>query len=286
MSKGSTFRWQFLTSTISTTMVLLVLGILVLFILTAREIRNYVQQDLTVTVVLTNGTTPETAHKLEERLSQTEYVHSLLYISSEQALQEQIDAMGIDPRELLKKNPFSISMELKMKAPYVCSDSLRWIAEEIRKDETVADVFYPQELVEELNSNLRTITIVLLVITLMMAIISLSLINNTVHLSVYSRRFVINNMKLIGAGWGFIRRPFMLRSLGIGLLSAILANGILVALLYWMAKYDHAILQFLPRENVLIMATCVLAFALIITLTCTFISVTHFLRMREHELYK
>ncbi len=286
MKKKGTLRWQFLTSTISTTMVLLLLGVLVLFVLTAREIRNYVQQDLTVTVVLTNGTKEEVARELESQLSQKRYVHDIHYISSEQALQEQIDAMGIDPRELLKKNPFSISMELKMKAPYVCSDSLQWITQEIKENETVADVFYQQELVENLNSNLRTITIVLFVITAMMAIISLSLINNTVHLSVYSRRFVINNMKLVGASWGFIRRPFMLRSLGIGLIATFLANGILVGLLYWMTKYDHAILQFLPRKNVIIMATSVLAFALVITLTCTFISVTHFLRMKEHDLYK
>lgn len=286
MRKKATLRWQFLTSTISTTMVLLLLGILVLFVLTAREIRNYVQQDLTVTVVLTNGITPEKAHELEFQLSRKRYVHHIHYISSEQALQEQIDAMGIDPRELLKRNPFSISMEMKMKADYVCGDSLQWITEEIRENEAVADVFYQKELVESLNSNLRTITIVLFVITAMMAIISLSLINNTVHLSVYSRRFVINNMKLIGASWGFIRRPFMLRSLGIGVIAALLANGILMAMLHWMTKYDHAILQFLPRENIIIMAACVLAFALIITLTCTFASVTHFLRMREHDLYK
>lgn len=286
MKKQTSLRWQFLTSTISATMVLLLLGSLVLFVLTAREIRNYVQQDLTVTVVLTNGISPDSAHELEHQLSRKEYVHNIHYISSEQALQEQMDAMGIDPRELLKKNPFSISMELKMKAEYVCSDSLQRITNEIRENNEVADVFYQKELVENLNSNLRTITIVLFIITAMMAIISISLINNTVHLSVYSRRFIINNMKLVGASWGFIRRPFMLRSLGIGLIAAMIANGILAGILHWMTKYDNSILQFLPRENIIIMAASVLAFALIITLTCTFISVTHFLRMREHDLYK
>lgn len=286
MRKKTTLRWQFLTSTISTTMVLLLLGILVLFVLTTREIRNYVQQDLTVTVVLTNGTSPDSAHELEHQLARKNYVHHVHYISSEQALQEQIEAMGIDPRELLKKNPFSISMELKMKANYVCDDSLQWIAQDIKENEIVADVFYQKELVESLNSNLRTITIVLSIITAMMAVISLSLINNTVHLSVYSRRFVINNMKLVGAGWGFIRRPFMLRSLGIGLIAALVANAVLMAMLHWMTKYDNAILQFLPRKNIIIMAASVLAFALVITLTCTFISVTHFLRMKEHDLYK
>ena len=126
MKKTAIHRWQFLTSTISTTMVLLLLGALVLFILTAKEIRDYVHQDLTVTLVLADGTTPEMAHELDSQISERQYIHRIDYISSEQALQEQVETMGIDPREFLDKNPFSISLELKLKSGYVdspCSQS-------------------------------------------------------------------------------------------------------------------------------------------------------------------
>ena len=99
------------------------------------------------------------------------------YISSEQALQEQVEAMGIDPSEFLDKNPFSISMELRMKSDYVCSDSLTWIVDELRLEKGVIDVIYQKELVESLNRNLNTITIILLAITVMLSIISISLIN-------------------------------------------------------------------------------------------------------------
>lgn len=286
MRRRSALRWQFLTSTISTTMVLLLLGILVLFVLTAREIRDYVHQNLTVTVVMADGTTPVAAHAVEHELTKKAYIHHINYISSEQALREQVEAMGIDPRELLDNNPFSISMELRLKAAYVCSDSLKWIVDSLKQEEAVVDVIYQKELVESLNRNLNTITIVLFGITAMLSIISISLINSTVHLSVYSRRFIINTMKLVGASWSFIRRPFMLRGLCIGLVSTVIADGILVSLVLWMRKFDNGLARFVPEQNIIIMAASVLAFALAITLLCTFISVTRFLRMRERDLYK
>lgn len=286
MGKRGILRWQFLTSTISTTMVLLLLGALVLFVLTAREIRNYVHQNLTVTIVMADGTTPTAARDIEHQIARKTYIHHVNYISSEQALQEQVKAMGIDPRDLLDKNPFSISMELKLEAPYVCADSLQWIVEDLRQEKAIIDVIYQKELVDSLNRNLNTITIILLAITIVLSVISISLINNTVHMSVYSRRFIINNMKLIGARRSFIRRPFMLRSLGIGLFSTIIADGILVGLLHWATQFDQALLQFIPQQNVLIMAASVLGFALIITLVCTYISVTRFIAMGETDLYR
>lgn len=286
MGKRGILRWQFLTSTISTTMVLLLLGALVLFVLTAREIRNYVHHNLTVTIVMADGTTPTVARDIEHQIARKTYIHHVNYISSEQALQEQVKAMGIDPRDLLDKNPFSISMELKLEAPYVCADSLQWIVEDLRQEKAIIDVIYQKELVDSLNQNLNTITIILLAITVMLSVISISLINNTVHMSVYSRRFIINNMKLIGARRSFIRRPFMLRSLGIGLISTIIADGILVGLLHWATQFDKALLQFIPQQNVLIMAASVLSFALIITLVCTYISVTRFIAMGETDLYR
>jgi cell division transport system permease protein len=267
-------------------MVLLLLGALVLFVLTAIEIRNYVHHNLTVTIVMADGTTPTVARDIEHQIARKNYIHHVNYISSEQALQEQVKAMGIDPRDLLDKNPFSISMELKLEAPYVCADSLQWIVEDLRQEKAIIDVIYQKELVDSLNQNLNTITIILLAITIMLSVISISLINNTVHMSVYSRRFIINNMKLIGARRSFIRRPFMLRSLGIGLISTIIADGILVGLLHWATQFDKALLQFIPQQNVLIMAASVLSFALIITLVCTYISVTRFIAMGETDLYR
>lgn len=286
MIKKDTLRWQFLTSTISTTMALLLLGALTLFVLTAKEIRNYVHQDLTITTILADSTSETTAQNLVVTLGEKFYVHKIEFISREQALQEQVEVLGINPHEFLGKNPFSISLEMKMKADYVCTDSLAWITEDLMQESAIVDVIYPEDVVETINQNLSTITYILILITVVLLVISISLINNTVHMGIYSQRFVINTMKIIGARWNFIRRPFMLRSLRIGLISATIATLFLLVAVQWAIGIESSLAQFVPTRNVLIMVACIFAFAMVITLTCTFISVTHFLKMQERDLYR
>lgn len=286
MIKKDTLRWQFLTSTISTTMALLLLGALTLFVLTAKEIRNYVHQDLTITTILADSTSETTAQNLVVTLGEKFYVHKIQFISREQALQEQVEVLGINPHEFLGKNPFSISLEMKMKADYVCTDSLAWITEDLMQESAIVDVIYPEDVVETINQNLSTITYILILITVVLLVISISLINNTVHMGIYSQRFVINTMKIIGARWNFIRRPFMLRSLRIGLISAAIATLFLLVAVQWAIGIESSLAQFIPTRNVLIMVACIFAFAMVITLTCTFISVTHFLKMQERDLYR
>lgn len=286
MIKKDTLRWQFLTSTISTTMALLLLGALTLFVLTAKEIRNYVHQDLTITTILADSTSETMAQNLVVTLGEKFYVHKIEFISREQALQEQVEVLGINPHEFLGKNPFSISLEMKMKADYVCTDSLAWITEDLMQESAIVDVIYPEDVVETINQNLSTITYILILITVVLLVISISLINNTVHMGIYSQRFVINTMKIIGARWNFIRRPFMLRSLRIGLISAAIATLFLLVAVQWAIGIESSLAQFVPTRNVLIMVACIFAFAMVITLTCTFISVTHFLKMQERDLYR
>ena len=283
--KHSSWQWQALTSTISTTMVLMLLGLVVIFVLTAQKLSESVRENLTVTVVLQDDASTQEAKKLMTELGQKVYVNEIEYISSEQALNEQVEAMGLDPTEFLGTNPFSISMELKMKADYACNDSLRWISKELGENELVSDVMYQKDLVDSLNENLRRVSLVLLVIAALLVIVSLSLINNTVRLSVYSRRFIIHTMKLVGAKWSFIRRPFLVRSFWIGILSAVLADAILLGTIHWAFKYDAAIQQYVPMTNIAIMAGCVLIFGLVITVLCTYLSVTHYLNMRESALH-
>lgn len=286
MKRKTILRWQAVTSTISATMVLILLGVLVIFVLTAKEIRDSVREDMTVTVVLADSVTPQKAHLLERRLAKRCYVHDITYISSEEALQDQVQTMGLDPREFIGSNPFSISMELRMNADYAQVDSLKWISRELKHDEGITDVIYQKELVDSLNTNLQRITIVLLVITVLLSVVSLSLIRNTIRMSIYSRRFIINTMKLVGARWNFIRAPFMLRSLLISIIAAAIADGVLYIGVDRLIANDNTIMQYLPEQNIMIMMLTVLVFSIIITMLCTFVSVTHFLRMRERDLYK
>jgi len=276
---------QAITSTISVAMVLILMGLVVLLSLTARVVADSVKENLTVTVVLDDDVQTADAKLLQDSLSAKCYVSHIDYISREQALQEQIESMGIDPTEFLGANPFSISMEINVKPEYSSGDSLLWISDELRSTKLVADVLYQKDLVESLNRNLHRASFFMLVVALLLVIISLSLINNTVRLSVFNHRFVLYTMKLVGARWGFIRRPFLVRGFWVGVASALIADTVILSGIYWAATYDAAVLRYVTGQNLLITALAVLAIGLVLTLVCTYFSVTHCLKMRGSELY-
>ncbi|MBO7067952.1 MAG: permease-like cell division protein FtsX [Bacteroidaceae bacterium] len=276
---------QAFTNTISTTMVLILLGMVILLTLTAHVIGDSVRENLVVTVVLQEDTPIEEAQKLQKKLCAQPYVNSIDYVSKEQALKEHVESMGIDPSEFLEANPFSISMEVGMKAEYSKNDSLLWIEKELKETRYVNDVVYQKDLVENLNRNLTRASLVLLGIAALLVVVSLSLINSTVKLNVYNHRFIIHTMKLVGAKWSYIRRPFLVSSFWIGLVAAFLADAVLVGLVMWAATYDEAILLYVTRPNLLIMTGCVLAVGLLITIVCTYVSVTRQLYKKAGELY-
>ena len=279
-------RWQALTSTISTTFVLILMGLVVICALTARQLSESVRESLTVTGMLGDEATNADALAMRKRLERKAWVKDITFISREQALEEQTEAMGTDPTDFLGgENPFTPSLEVHLAADYACTDSLLWISKRLKSNKMVTDVIYQKELVERLNSNLRKVTYVLLGIVGLLLLVTLVLINNTVRLSVYSRRFLIHTMKLVGASWGFIRRPFMLRALWIGLAASVLADGVLLGGMHSLWQYDPTMQAYVTQENAIITAVAVLACGLLLTLLCTFISVSHFLSMREGELY-
>ena len=278
-------RWQALTSTISTTFVLILMGLVIICALTAHRLSESVRQSLTVTVMFSDDASNEDAISYKERLEERNWVKDVTFISREQALKEQTEAMGQDPTEFLDQNPYTPSLELHLVADYACTDSLLWISKRLKSNKLVSDVIYQKELVERLNSNLRKVTYVLLGLAILLLLVTLVLINNTVRLSVYSRRFSIHTMKLVGASWGFIRRPFMLRSMWIGLTAGFLADAVLLGGIHTLWNYDPMMQQYVTMENVGITALAVLVCGLLLTLLCTYISVSHYLGMREGELY-
>ena len=289
MGKGkkrhSSWKMQALTSTISTTMVLVLLGIVTITMLTARTLSRTVREDLTVSVILEDGTETEEAKKLQAELAGEPYVAHVNYISPEQALAEQIESMGVEPTEFLGENPFSISMELRMTAEYACNDSLNWITSGLKAKPNVADVIYQKDLVESLNRNLKRISLVLLAVAMLLVVVSLVLINNTVRLSVFSHRFTIHTMKLVGARWGIIRRPFLRLATFIGLASATLADGMLIAGCKWAESYDSTVATYVTTQSLGIMTAILYGTGLVITLACTYLSVTSALRKKESDLY-
>jgi cell division transport system permease protein len=283
--KTTTWRILALINTIITTMVLILLGMVILLTLTANEVGDSVKENLVVTVVLQDDVPTADAQKLQKKLSAKHYVNSIEYVSKEQALKEHVESMGIDPSEFLEANPFPISMEVSMKAEYSNNDSLLWIEKELEEIPLVDEVVYQKDLVENLNRNLTYASLILLGIAALLIVVSLSLIYLTVQLIVYNHRFIIHTMKLVGAKWSYIRRPFLINSFWIGLISAILAAGVLVGLILWAAKYDEGILQYITQRNLLIVGGSVLAVGLLITVVCTYVSVTAQLYKKARRLY-
>jgi len=149
----------------------------------------------------------------------------------------------------------------------------------------VSEVYYQKDLVENLNHNLTRASLILLGIAALLVIVSLSLINSTVKLNVYNHRFIIHTMKLVGAKWSYIRRPFLISSFWIGFTSAIIADAVLFGLIMWAANYDEAILLYVTQQNILIMAGSVMAVGLLITIVCTYVSVTRQLYIKAEKLY-
>lgn len=277
---------QLVTLCISTSMVLVLLGLVVLSVLTSRKLSVWVKENLTVTVMLSDDASVNDAKRLCKALYHRPYSHNIDYVSKEQALKEQSAAMGSDPSEFLGANPFVATLEIQMKSDYANRDSLTWIVKELKKNPIVTDVAYQADLMDEVNKTLTKINIVLLFLALLLTFVSFALINNTVRLSVYSRRFLIHAEKLVGASWGFIRRPFLNQALGVGILAAIIAIVVLGLIVYGIWYYEPGVLNVINWQELTITGVAVLLFGIIITAICSWISVGRFLRMSAGDLYK
>ena len=277
---------QLLTLCISTSMVLVLLGLIVLSVLTSHNLSAWVKENLTVTVMLSDEASVNDAKRLCRELYHRPYSKNIDYISKERALAEQTEAMGSDPSEFLGANPFVATLEIQMFAEYANGDSLKWITKELQKQKYVTDVAYQEDLMDDVNRNLTRINIILLVLAILLTIVSFSLINNTVKLSVYSRRFLIHAEKLVGASWGFIRRPFVKQAVGVGIIAAIIAIAVLVACVFGLYRFEPAIINIITWVEMVITGVAVLLFGLLITMFCSWISVNRFLKMSAGDLYR
>ena len=284
--KGGRHGLQEVTLCISTALVLILLGMVALSVLTARNLSAYVKENLTVTLMLAEDIgTPESKGLCNE-IGRLPYVNTLTFISKEQALKEQTEAMGSDPSEFLGVNPFVGSIELQLKADYANSDSLAWISRQLEADKSITEVTYPQDLMDSVNRNMQKVNIVLLMLAALLTFVSFTLINNSIRLSVYARRFSIRTMKLVGASWSFIRRPYILRAVGSGIIAAVMAIAVLGGCIYALYRYEPGVMVVVTWQTMTVTACVVTAFGVIITMLCAWLSVNRFLRMKAGALYK
>lgn len=282
---GTLFDMQFITSCISTMLVLLLLGMVVFFVMTANNLSVYVRENINFSVLLNDDMKETDAIRFQKQLEEEPFVKQAVYISKAQALKEQTEAMGTDPAEFLGYNPFTASIEIKLNAAYANTDSIQWIQEKLLENKQVIEINYPQDLIDTINQNIRKISLFLLGLAALLTLISFALINNTIRLTIYSKRFLIHTMKLVGASWGFIRRPFIARNIGIGILAAAIANALLISMAYMMVNYEPGLLELITPKVMLYVMGSVFISGILITTLCAYISINKYLRMKAGELY-
>jgi cell division transport system permease protein len=273
------------TTIVSITLVLIMLGLLALTIVHARKLSDYVKENIGFRVYIKEDAPVEDIILLQQRLNGSTFVKSSEYISPEQAARELTAELGEDFIEFLGYNPLPPSIDLRVKAGYANVDSLQVIENILMQELIVREVFYQKSLVHLINKNIRRISIVLLGFSALLLLIAMALINNTIRLSVYSRRFIIRTMQLVGATRGFISKPFILSGILQGFYSAIFAIIILCTALYFMLQQVPELTSLFDLYLYLVVFGLVILTGILLAWISTYFAVRKYLRMNEDQLY-
>ncbi|MEA5072446.1 MAG: permease-like cell division protein FtsX, partial [Petrimonas sp.] len=231
-----------ITSTISISLVLVLLGLTILILFMGNGLSKFVKENMSFSVMLDSDVTDAGIQRLRKNLDGQPFVKSSRFISKDEAKEQLIKDLGEDPEELLGYNPAQDAIEIYLHSEYANSDSIAVISQVIRQQNNVRDLLYQQEAIDLINDNLSKVTLILLILAAVLMFISFTLIRNTIRLSVYSKRFIINTMKLVGANGSFIRKPFILGNILTGIVSGIFADGIIFLVLAYFNK-EYAELQ-------------------------------------------
>lgn len=275
----------FITACISTSLVLLLIGIVTLLLLTAGDLSRHLRQEMTVEVILKESITDTQLSSLRRSIEAAPYCAVCSYISKDDALKEMTKAMGTDPSQFLEYNPFYASLNIRLEAEYACSDSLKVIEKKIAAKEGVREVSWQKDLLDVINSNIHKVAGILLILAVILSLVSFTLINNTIKLTIYAQRFILYSMKLVGAKWSFIRRPFIRRNLWIGLVSAMLTCLMIWYGLQLGLKYEPWLIMLAEPRILIPVFGVVTLIGLLITGICALHSVNRFLRMKSGELH-
>jgi cell division transport system permease protein len=273
------------TTVVSITLVLVMLGLLALTVFHAKKLSDYVKENIGFRVYLKEDAPEEEIILLQKRLDAEAFVKSSDYISPEEAARELTVELGEDFIDFLGYNPLPPSVDLRVKAAYANVDSLEVIESRLMQELIVKEVFYQKSLVQLINKNIRRISIVLLGFSGLLLLIAMALINNTIRLSVYSKRFIIRTMKLVGATRGFIGRPFILKGILQGLYSAIFAIILLSAILYFLMREVPELVSLYDLNIYLAVFGLVIITGMFLAWISTFFAVRKYLKMKEDDLY-
>jgi cell division transport system permease protein len=282
--KRSLFSSYF-TTTLSISMILFLFGLLGLLLINARRLSDYVMENIGVTLILKDNARDVDILKLQKKLEATDYIKATRYVDKETAAAELKKELGEDFLDFLGYNPLLSSIDVKVYASYANPDSLDLLEKKFLAFPEVQEVYYQRNLVKQLHANVNKISLILLSLSILMFVIFTALINNTIRLSIYSKRFIINTMQLVGATRSFIRRPFIANGILYGIYGAIIACFMFLLIF---VSYQNELRDFFDFQNPLTLALLVggiFTLGIFISGTATFFAVNKFLKLKFDQLF-
>jgi len=278
-------RSSYLSAVISISLVLFLLGSSGILLINAYRLSVYFKENITLTIILDETTSDADAAWVRKQMDVAPYVRETKFVSKEQAAEEMKMTLGVDFMEVFDVNPLPIAVEAKLKAEYAVVDSIVKVERNLSAIPHVREVSYQRSLIEMVNHNIQKISLVMSVFIILMLFIALVLINNTIRLSVYARRFAINTMRLVGATRWFIVRPFLLRSLLQGIFSGVIAIMLLTGVLYVVQNEFGEITGFIDDVQLLLLFLIIIVMGMFISFVSTFFAANKFVRVDADKLY-
>ncbi len=276
---------SYITSVVSITLVLFLLGIAGILILNTRKLSDYVKENIGISVYLSADAREVDIFSLQKTLDAKKYVKETRYITREKAAEDFQKELGEDFVDFLGYNPLPSSIDVKLHAAYANPDSFAVLEKEFRKYPLVADVAYQKDLIYAVNVNIKKISMAIFIFSILLFVIAVTLINNTIRLTVYSKRFIIRTMQLVGAHHFLIRRPFLVRGVTQGVFASLFAILLLSAALYIAENQLGDLYSFQDYRILGIVFGLILITGLLIAWFSTLLSVNKYLNMKTDNLY-
>jgi len=288
-SKNKTLNRRILSSStsvvISLSLVLFVVGLLGLVLINAQKLSDYVKENIGFTIMLKDGVNEIETLKFQKILDASDFAKSTSFTTKEQATADLKTDLGEDFVEFLGYSPLLASIDVKLNAEYGNTDSLQIITNELSENANVFEVYYQKDLIDKLNSNVNRLSFFLLIFCVLLFFIAFALINNTIRLSVYSKRFLIRTMRLVGATNSFIQKPFLSKGIYQGIYSSLFAIFMLIGAIQLVQGDTANMLNIDDLKIIGIVFLLILASGLVISIFSTFFAVRKFIKLNENELY-
>lgn len=275
----------YLSSVISISLVLMLIGIAALLIVNARSVSDYFKESLQVSVLMKQEVSEKQAEEYRKAISGLPFVRTTRLVSKEEGTEELKQMLGEDFLSVFESSPVPLSIDVSLRAEYVSPDSLEFVKSKLSAYKIVDEIECQQSLVEALNANLAKISLVLGIFILLMLFVSFVLINNTVRLSVFSRRFTIHTMQLVGATRSFIRKPFLVSAVWQGLVAAVIAVAALASMLLAVKRSFEALFTIFRLQQMLVVAGIVVVCGVLICVLSTYFVVNKLVGLTRNDLY-